>query len=94
MFVSEFVWCDLSTFDLARAYAFYKNVFGWTTHTLKGSTRDEDYTLFYGGARSSAGVFTMSEFFQDIGMPSFRMSYVRVEDLDASVGRAVHLGAK
>ena len=94
MFASEFIWCDLSTFDLAKAVAFYKNLFGWTTHTLKGSTRDEDYTLFYAGMRSSAGIFTMSAFFQSIGMPSFWMSYVRVEDLDASLDRAVGLGAK
>ena len=93
MFSSEFVWCDLSTFDLANASAFYENVFGWTKHASDNRSVD-DYTFFFSGSQASAGIFTMPQFLQEIGMPSFWMSYVQVEALADSLDLALKLGAK
>ena len=94
MFASEFVWCDLSTFDLPKACAFYTTVLNWSVHSPSASQRGVDYALFYAGPRPSAGVYTMPTSFQEIGMPSFWMSYVRVESLSRSVNLALELGAK
>ena len=94
MSLYQFTWCDLSTFDLEKACSFYGAVFNWSSHSLDDSLREDDYTLFYSGSDSSAGAYTMPEFFQNIRMPSFWMSYVRVEALDSTVKLAVELGAK
>lgn len=94
MFSSNFTWCDLSTYDRAKACDFYGRVLGWSDHRLEASTREDDYRVFYSGSRASAGVYTMPPQFQNMGMPSFWMSYVRVASLARSVEVAVDLGAK
>ncbi len=91
---NTFTWCDLSTYDLHKARAFYQAVLGWSAHSLGASQYADDYTLFYSGSNSAAGVYTMPVPFQNIKMPSFWMSYVRVESLDDCCKRAVELGAK
>lgn len=93
MFSSEFIWCDLSTFDIARAKVFYKNVFGWTENS-SSSFVDSDYTFHFSGAEEAAGIFTMPQILQNIGMPSFWMSYVQVAALSDSLDYAIKLGAK
>ena len=94
MFFNTFIWCDLSTFELAKASDFYHRVFQWSGRRLEASSREDDYTLFLANSRESAGIYTMPEFFQNIGMPSFWMSYIRVESLAQSVKLAFELGAK
>ena len=89
---NHFTWCDLSTFDLARAQTFYSSVLGWTHHRL--NSRGDDYSLCYAGAKQAAGLYTMPEFFQNIRMPSFWMSYIRVRSITESVALAVELGGK
>lgn len=98
MFSSEFVWCDLSTFDLTRAKVFYQNVFGWSAYS-EGSAANNDYAFLHADSllssrQADAGVFTLPQFLQNIDMPSFWMSYVQVADLLYSVDLAVRLGAK
>lgn len=91
---THFVWCDLSTFNLGQARAFYGGVFGWESAAPDGAGVGQDYTLLRAPSGDAAAVYTMPEFFQSIRMPSFWMSYVRVEGLDGLVARAVELGAK
>ncbi|MEM6984895.1 MAG: VOC family protein [Pseudomonadota bacterium] len=86
---NQFVWVDLSTFDLSAAKAFYAHCFGWAYHEA-----DDGYEVCLANRVAVAGLYTMPEVFQKMGMPSFWMSYVQVADLDLTVSRAEALGAK
>lgn len=81
---APFIWADLSCYDLPRAQGFYGSLFGW-------HFRDYFARLQYSDV---AGLFEMPEKFQKIGMPSFWMSYIQVDDLDAKVAQARALGGK
>lgn len=86
---NQFVWADLSTFDLAAAKRFYSRVLGWGYADL-----GEGYWLCQARDQTSAGLFTMPTRFQKIGLPSFWMSYVQVRGLGQLVERAQQLGAR
>ncbi|MFY0310514.1 VOC family protein [Leisingera sp. D0M16] len=82
MTIGHFIWTDLSTFDMALARKTYAGLFGWS---FGG---DAAYDFARDGADTAAAVFPMPEFLAKINMPSFWMSYVHVEDLDARVEAA------
>ncbi|MEM6784106.1 MAG: VOC family protein [Bacteroidota bacterium] len=83
-----FVWTDLSTFDFAEARRFYAATLGWDYAALA-----DDYVVGHAGQEPAAGLYPMPERFQQIGMPSFWMSYIRVADIEATVQAAeVHGG--
>ena len=90
--MNHFTWCDLSTLDLAKATQFYSDAFGWAV--ASSGARGDDSTIFSAGSREAGAIYTMPEFFQKIRMPSFWMSYVRVDSVSDSAVRAVALGAK
>ena len=79
---SNFIWADLSTFDLVAAKQFYTKVFGWIYEDNDG------YEIGHVGVNQSAGIYTMPEKFQQMNMPSFWMSYISVNDIDAVVAQA------
>ena len=87
--INSFIWTDLSTFNIDASKQFYKQCFSWN---YKGV--DEDYLTCNTGDLPSAGLFTMPEKFQSIGMPSFWMSYIHAEDLDSIVIATEKYGAK
>jgi len=80
----RFLWADLSTFDLDAAHAFYARMMGWR---FDGYFAHKDDV-------SVAGLYTMPEKFQAIGMPSFWMSYIGVDNLAASIETASRLGGR
>ncbi|MEM9773571.1 MAG: VOC family protein [Chloroflexota bacterium] len=86
----NFVWADLSTFDLLGADNFYRAVFNWETDSLDKS----GYNICYAGRQPAAGLYVMPEFFQSINMPSFWMSYIQVENIHAVADKASELGGK
>ncbi|WP_026970900.1 VOC family protein [Aliagarivorans marinus] len=86
---SRFVWADLSTFDLASAEQFYRDCLGWSF-----SNDGQGYHIGSAGSTASAGVYVMPEQFQKIKMPSFWMSYIQVDDINATVSKAQQCGAK
>ncbi len=90
--MNDFTWCDLSTFDLGRALIFYQQALGW--EMISGDGSDDDYVQFAHQGEPIAGVYTMPTFFQNIKMPSFWMSYIRVDDLQLKVEAAESLGGK
>ncbi len=85
---AQLVWTDLSTPNPQQAGAFYRKVLGW-------ELREEDgMKLCFAGKSPTAGIYEMPAFFQKIRMPSFWMSYVQVENAQATAARARELGAK
>lgn len=87
----DLTWIDLSTFDVELAQRFYGNLLGWEfTFDDSGyitSSSDSDKI-------SCAGLYEMPNFFQKIKMPSFWMTYMRVDDIAAIVNKAKELGGK
>jgi len=86
---STFVWADLSTFDFEEAKSFYTKCFGWKFQGI-----GENYQICQAAGESAAGIYPMPEKFQNIGMPSFWMSYIHVSDIKQIVHSAEKYGAK
>ncbi|MEM9207353.1 MAG: VOC family protein [Pseudomonadota bacterium] len=89
----DFVWCDLSTLDQARAERFYNTVFGWD-YTATAQPDGSPYSIASISRREAAGLFPMPEKFRAIGLPSFWMSYIQVDDIDDCITKAERRGAK
>ncbi|MEM6304585.1 MAG: VOC family protein [Pseudomonadota bacterium] len=78
----DFVWVDLSTYDLSTAKADYAAFFGWSFQNSSG------YHFASNAAEPVAAIFEMPARLAEMEMPSFWMSYIEVDDLEASVARA------
>ncbi|WP_299616834.1 VOC family protein [Pelagibius sp.] len=88
MAYERFIWNDLSTFDMDTARQDYAALFGWSF------AGDESYDFASAGGSQSVAVFPMPQRFIDIKMPSFWMSYIRVQNLERTVEAAKeHQGA-
>lgn len=72
--MNNFVWADLSTYNPDSSKRFYEQVFGWSFHDAGG------YFVAMQGASEVAGLFETPDFFKQIKMPHFWMSYIAVED--------------
>jgi len=86
---NNFIWADLSTFDLQDARQFYTDCFGWKYQDI-----GDGYLVCETEGTPAAGLYTMPEKFQRIGMPSFWMSYIHVGHIDQIVDKAKKGGAK
>ena len=86
---STFCWNELMTPDPEAAKRFYTQLLGWTS-------RESDlgeagtYTIFSSGGKDCAGMMKTP----DEHVPPTWLSYVTVEDVDASTSKAESLGAK
>ena len=89
----DFVWCDLSTISAKSTNSFYVESFGWTYGT-KSQPDGSDYHIALTAKQASAGIFEIPEKFQKMGMTSFWMSYVALENIVETVGEARCLGGK
>ena len=86
---NSFVWADLSTLNLEEAKRFYGECFGWKFQDV-----GEGYLTCQSGGQPAAGIYTMPVKFQDMGMPSFWMSYIHVPDIYQTVELAEKFGAR
>ena len=78
----NFVWTDLSTFDVSQAREDYEAFFGWDF------SNDPTYDFAFSSGSPVAAIFPMPQKLIDINMPSFWMSYVRVENLEDTLLKA------
>jgi predicted enzyme related to lactoylglutathione lyase len=82
-----FSWTDLATTDAEAAKAFYTALFGWEpVDTAAGP--NATYTMMRVGGHDVAALYQGRE-----GQPTAWLSYVTVEDADATAARAKELGA-
>ncbi len=84
---NNFVWTDLSTFDLEVAKTFYSNVFGWEYFG-----NGEGYFMAMASNQEASGLYETPEKFRQMNMPSFWMSYIQVENLEQTVKKAKESG--
>jgi len=84
-------WFELMTRDFAAAIPFYEQVFGWDVHSIS-DTDEFRYSTAGEEETATAGVMDASGFLPD-GVPSHWGMYVQVPDADASLAKALELGA-
>jgi len=88
-------WSELITTDFDTSCNFYQELFGWKATKVPGRggvqyallTKDDDREPF-------AGILEMPEHPKRNGMPSCWQTYVTVSDIDASVAKAMTIGAQ
>lgn len=85
-----FSWNELMTDDVEASKAFYGELFGWTLTTIDADGME--YTMAKIGDAEVAGMMANPE--DAKGMPSAWGGYVTVDDVDASIAKAVKLGAQ
>jgi predicted enzyme related to lactoylglutathione lyase/uncharacterized protein YndB with AHSA1/START domain len=83
-----FNWNELLTDNVAGATAFYSKLLGWKTE--KSPVPNVDYTIFKKDGRMVGGCMKLPM----ENVPSHWLSYVSVEDVDATAKKAVKLGGK
>ena len=87
----SFCWNELMTHNTAEAKRFYQALFGWESYDMPmadGMT----YTIFKKGDADLAGLLQTPQGQEGI-IPPHWMSYVNVEDIEASAAKAESLGA-
>ena len=86
---STFCWNELMTGDVEAAKKFYTALFGWETKEMDMGPAGM-YTIFSSAGKDCAGMMKTP----DENVPTAWLSYVTVEDVDASTSKAESLGAK
>jgi len=89
----RWVWHELMTSQPEPAEGFYSQVIGWGVESWPDAPPDQPYHVWMSGAGPVGGVMKLPEEAQAQGAPPHWLSYVAVEDVDGTVGRAVGLGA-
>jgi predicted enzyme related to lactoylglutathione lyase len=84
---NPFVHVELATTDLAKAKAFYTQLFDWKLEDMP--VGDGTYTLIRGGDGTGGGMMQQPR----PGAPSAWQAYVAVEDIRAATDHAKTLGA-
>ena len=84
-----FCWNELMTGNVDGARDFYTKLFGWT-YEEKDMGPAGTYTIFKQGEQPTCGCMTLPQ----EGIPPHWMSYVNVDDVDASTNKAKELGAQ
>ena len=82
-------WFELHTRAYDKSVAFYRDVFGWDTHTMS-DTPEFRYTTQGEGDNSLAGIYESSDLAE--GEPAAWTVYFDVEDVDAALEKIVELG--
>lgn len=89
MAYGDFIWTDLSAYEPAVAKPFYSAVLGWDW-----SDGGDGHSVALSSGSPVASLYQMPQKFIDMGMPSFWMSYIEVDDTAAVVAKAKEVGGK
>jgi len=87
----SFCWNELATTDLDAARRFYGELFGWQFKTSDAAGMA--YHEIVAGGEHVGGLYQAGEECAGAGGPRW-MSYVAVDDVDASAARVEELGGK
>ncbi len=89
---NTFCWVDLNTTDTAAAKKFYGEIFGWKSSDMPMPAGS--YTIASLGEKLVAGIMTLPENAKKMGAPPHWLSYVAVDDVDATTKKVRELGGK
>jgi hypothetical protein len=86
---NPFCHVELNTTDVKKAKDFYTKLFDWKLEDVPAPTPDGAYSMIKVGEGTGGGLMKNPI----PGAPSFWLSYVLVDDIDASTKKAKSLGA-
>jgi predicted enzyme related to lactoylglutathione lyase len=86
-----FCWVDLATTDPAGAKAFYGELFGWEAEDMPAGEAGT-YTMLRLDGDEVCALYELDAGRREQGIPSHWLSYVSVEDADATASRTCELG--
>lgn len=86
MDLNNIIFADLSTYTPKETIHFYESVFGWKYY------QDGDYYLAYKGSQEVVGLYETPDRFQQMNMPHFWMTYMKVTAIESKVEKAKKLG--
>jgi uncharacterized protein len=84
-------WFELATRDYKAAIEFYRDVFGWETHTVSDGEDFRYTTLALGPDEWGAGILDAAAFLP-ADVPAHWSVYFGVDDTDAALAKTVQLG--
>lgn len=89
-------WFECASRDVAKAKAFYGELFGWASADMPmpGAPPGSTYTVFTSGGKYVGGLFDMAAMCSDAAVPAHWMTYVYVPDVDATLAKAEAAGGK
>jgi uncharacterized protein len=86
----QFCWLDLAATDADSAKAFYRDMFGWTSHEQQAN--GGSFIRLRLSDRDVGSIYQLRETLLEHGMSSHWTPYVRVNDVEDSVRRAALCG--
>jgi predicted enzyme related to lactoylglutathione lyase len=86
----QFCWLDLAATDADSAKAFYRNLFGWTSHEQLAN--GGCFTRLRLSERDVGSIYQLKETLLDNGIASHWTPYVRVDNIKHAAGRATQFG--
>ncbi|HYC17445.1 MAG TPA: VOC family protein [Pseudolabrys sp.] len=86
----RFCWLDLAASDADSAKAFYGKLFGWTAHEQPAN--GGSFTRLRLSDHDVGSLYQLRDALLDHGMPSHWTPYVRVDNVEDAVWRAIRLG--
>lgn len=89
--LGEFAWHELMTTNPGAAQGFYTRVIGWSTAPWG---TDGSYTLWMAGQAPVGGCMALPPELVAANVPPHWLTYVGTPDLNATIAKAVGLGAK
>ena len=88
----QFCWVDLAASDADAAKAFYGRLFGWASD--EQAANGGSFTRLRQSGQDVGSVYQLSARHLENGVPSHWTPYLRVDDVDVVVQRAVALGGE
>ena len=89
-----FCWTEIATNDAEKCIRFYTNVFGWSFQKGDGAEGMAYNEFSTGGDQPAGGLYQIDpQWFGGNPPPAHFMTYVAVDDVDASAELAESLGA-
>ena len=88
-----FGWNELATTDPDTAGKFFAAVIGWTVKTMPNPAGEGEYHLFLRGEANAGGMLKMDGP-QWQGIPPHWLSYIMVDDVDATVAKVPDAGGR
>jgi predicted enzyme related to lactoylglutathione lyase len=88
----HFIWNELVSNDVEKAKAFYANAMGWTYDRFP-MPNGEAYWIIKLGEHRIGGMYAFKHP-DGVSIPDFWLPYIDVDDVDASVSKAVTKGAR
>lgn len=90
----NFCWYELNTTDMRAAADFYAPVMGWTIPDWSAQGGHMPYAHIEGSQGPLGGITILPEQAKAMGAPPHWNGYVAVDDVDATLAKAVGLSAK